>query len=178
LAGDVAVLLEQQGRWKNGDAAMIAKWLSNLKWFLLIAIVAGPGWAYYSWTGLEAVKRVAAQGTEATAFVDGGESRSGRRSGTSYSIHAIWPGEGGVERAENISISSEYAKGIVQDDMLLIDEVQIKYMPGDDAAPVLVVDDIPQQQADKELMIWLGIGAGVIGVIGSAIFFLAGRRKA
>jgi hypothetical protein len=156
---------------------MIAQLLSNLKWFLLIAIVAGPGWAYYSWTGLETVKRVAAEGTEATAFVDGGQSRSGRRSGTSYSIHAIWPGVGGVEHAKDIDISSEYAKKIIQDDMLLIDDVQIRYMPNDDAAPVFVVEDIPQQQQDKELMIWLGIGAGVAGLIGSAVFFLVGRKK-
>jgi len=156
---------------------MIARWLSNLKWILLIAIVAGPGFAYFMWTELETIKRIAAEGVETTAMVDGGESRSGRRSGTSYTIHALWTDANNAERAENINISSEYAHSIIQDDMLLIDAVQIKYLPGDAAAPVYVVEDIPQQQADKELMIWLGVGAGVIGVIGSAIFFLVGRKK-
>lgn len=156
---------------------MFDRIISNIKWVLLIAVVAGPGWSYLSWTDLEKIKRVGAEGVETTAIVDGGESRSGRRSGTSYSIHAVWAGEGDLQRAEDIDITSEYAKQIIQDDMLLIDTVQIKYIPGDDTAPVYVVDDLPQQQADKELMIWLGIGAGVVGLIGSAIFFLAGRRK-
>lgn len=157
---------------------MIARWLSNLKWVLLIAIVAGPGFAYFMWTELETIKRVAAEGVEATAIVDGGESRSGRRSGTTYTIHALWMDTNNAQRAENIAISSEFATSIIQDDMLLIDAVQIKYLPADAAAPVFVVEDLSQQQADKELMIWLGLGACAIGVIGSAIFFLVGRRKA
>lgn len=160
---------------------MIGRWfadiVSNIKWLLLLAIVAGPGWAFFSYTELEKIKRVAAEGTEVTAIVDGGESRSGRRSGTSYTIHAIWPGDGDVQHAEDVSITSEYAKKIIVDDMLLIDTVQIKYMK-DDSGPVVVVDDIPQLQADKDLMIYLGIGAGVVGLIGSAIFFLVGRKRA
>lgn len=159
---------------------MIGKWfadfVSQIKWLLLIAIVAGPGWAYYNWTELEKIKLVAAEGAEVAAVIDGGESRSRRRSGTSYTIHAIWPGEGNVQHAEDISISSEYAKKIIADDMLLIETAQIKYM-SDGSGPTIVVDDIPQQQADKQLMIWLGIGAGVIGAIASAIFFIAGRRR-
>lgn len=160
---------------------MIGRWfadiVSNIKWLLLLAIVAGPGWAFFSYTELEKIKRVAAEGTEVTAVVDGGESRSGRRSGTSYTIHAIWPGDGDVQHAEDVSITSEYAKKIIDGDMLLIDTVQIKYMK-DDSGPVVVVDDIPQLQADKDLMIYLGIGAGVVGLIGSAIFFLVGRKRA
>jgi hypothetical protein len=151
--------------------------ISNIKWLLLIAIVAGPGWSYLNWTDAEKIKRVAAEGTEVTAVVDGGESRSGRRSGTTYTIHAVWP-EGDLTRAEDIDISSEYAKKIIQDDMLLIDTVQIKYIASDAEAKAYVVEDLPQQQSDKEQMIWLGIAAGVIGAIGSAIFFLMGRRKA
>ncbi len=158
------------GRW-------FADFVSQIKWLLLIAIAAGPAWSHYNWTELEKVKRVAAEGTEVSAVVDGGESRSRRRSGTSYTIHAIWPGDGNVQHAEDISVTSEYAKQIIADDMLLIDTAQIKYMP-DGSGPTFVVDDIPRQQADKELMIWLGIAAGVIGAIASATFFFIGRRRA
>jgi hypothetical protein len=40
-----------------------------------------------------------------------------------------------------------------------------------------VAEDGPMQIADKELMMWLGAGAGVAGLVGSAIFFLLGRKK-
>jgi hypothetical protein len=156
---------------------MLAKWLSNLKWALLLAIVAGPGFAYWSFTEAQTLKRVMAEGVEATAIVDGGESTSGRRRATTYKIHAIWTDQAGTERAENISISSEYAGKIIQDDFLAVDTVVVKYLADDPAAPVVVAEDAPTQIADKELMIMLGAAAGVIGLIGSAIFFLMGRKK-
>ncbi|MEQ1783496.1 MAG: hypothetical protein ABMA14_19240 [Hyphomonadaceae bacterium] len=156
---------------------MVARWLSNLKWFLLIAIVAGPGWTYYNWTLLETIKRVGAEGVETTGLVDGGESHSGRRSGTSYKIHVIWQDTANTQHAENVDISSEYANKIIQGDMLTIDTVQIKYLASDAKAPVFVVEDLPQQQDDKQIMIWVGLAAGIAGIIGSAIFFLTGRNK-
>lgn len=156
---------------------MLAKWLSNLKWALLLAIVAGPAFAYFSYTEAQTLKRVVAEGVEATAIVDGGESRSGRRSGTTYKIHAIWTDRAGAERAENITISSEYAGKIIEDDFLLIESVVVKYLASDPTVPAVVAEDAPQQIADKELMMWLGVGGGIIGLIGSAIFFLMGRKK-
>ncbi len=157
---------------------MLANWLSNIKWVLVIAIFAGPAFAYWSFTEAQTLKRIMAEGVEATAIVDGGEIRSGRRSGTSYKIHAIWTDQAGAERAENIPISSEYAGKIIdEDDYLLIESVVVKYLANDPAAPVIVAEDGPTQVADKELMIMLGGAAGVVGLIGSAIFFLVGRKK-
>ena len=156
---------------------MLAKWLSNLKWALLLAIVGGPAFAYFSYTEVQTLKRVMAEGVEATALVDGGESRSGRRRATTYKIHAIWTDQAGAERAENIAISSEYAGKIIQDDFLTIDSVVVKYLANEPTVAAVVAEDAPTQIADKELMIWLGIGAGIVGIIGSAIFFLTGRKK-
>ena len=156
---------------------MLAKWLSNLKWALLLAIVAGPGFAYWSYTEAQTLKRVMTEGVEATAIVDGGESTSGRRRATTYKIHAIWTDQAGAERAENISISSEYAGKIIQDDFLTIESVVVKYLPNEPTIEAIVAEDGPMQVADKELMIMLGGAAGVVGLIGSAIFFLIGRKK-
>lgn len=156
---------------------MLAKWLSNIKWALLLAIVAGPAFAYFSYTEAQTLQRVVAEGVEATAIVDGGESRSGRRSGTTYKIHAIWTDDKGAERAENITISSEYADKIIDEDYLLVESVVVKYLAGDPTVAAVVAEDAPQQIADKELMIWLGIGGGILGAVGSAGFFLFGRKK-
>ena len=157
---------------------MLARWLSNLKWALVIAIFAGPAFAYWSYTEAQTTKRIMADGVEATAVVDGGEIRSGRRSGTSYKIHAVWTDQAGAERAENISISSEYAHKIIDgEDYLLIESVVVKYLANEPTVKAIVAEDGPTQVADDELMIMLGAGAGVLGLIGSAIFFLVGRKK-
>jgi hypothetical protein len=156
---------------------MLAKWLSNVKWALVIAIFAGPAFAYWSYTEAQTLKRIVADGAEATAIIEGGESRSGRRSGTTYKLHAIWTDAAGAERAEDITISSEYASQVIEDDFLLIDTAAVKYLAGEPEAPAIIAEDGPTLIADKELMIMLGGGAGVLGLIGSAIFFLAGRKK-
>jgi len=156
---------------------MLAKWLSNLKWALVIAIFAGPAIAYFSYTEAQTFKRIAAEGVEATAVVDGGESRSGRRSGTTYKIHAIWTDAKGAERAENIEVSSEYAHSIIEGDYLTVDSVNVKYLPEEPDTQAIVATDATQRIADKELVMWLGVGGGVLGLIGAPIFFLAGRKK-
>ena len=155
---------------------MLANWLSNIKWALLLAIFAGPAFAYWSYTEVQKFNRISAEGVEATAVIDGGESHSGRRSGTTYKVHAIWDANG-TERAENITISSAYAHKIIQDDYLTIESAQIKYLPNEPTAEAVVVEDIPNQIENSTLMIYLGAGAGVVGLIGSAIFFLGGRKK-
>ena len=155
---------------------MFANWLSNIKWALLIAVVAGPAFAIWSFMQVQTFQRIGAEGVEATAVIDGGEVSKGRRSGTSYKIHAIWDANG-TERAEDISISSEYAGKIIDGDYLTIEQAQIKYLPNEPEVAAVVAEDLPQQIADSQLMIYFGIGAGVVGAIGSAIFFLAGRKK-
>lgn len=156
---------------------MFERWLSNLKWALVIAIFAGPAFAYYSYTQVQLTKRILAEGVETTAVIDGGESRSGRRSGTTYKIHAIWTPDGGMERAENITVSSEFAHAIIDGEYLTIEEAQIKYLPGEPEKAAIVVADADQQISDDTLMMWLGGGAGIVGLIGSAIFFLVSRNK-
>jgi hypothetical protein len=156
---------------------MLANWLSQIKWVLVLAIFGGPAFAYWSYTEGQTFKHVMTDGVEANAVVDGGESQSGRRRATTYKIHAIWTDDKGAERAENIEISSEYAGKIIEDDYLLIESTNVKYLPNEPEVAAIVSEDGPQRIKDKELMTYLGAGAGGVGLIGSALFFLVGRRK-
>jgi Protein of unknown function (DUF3592) len=165
------------GATSQGGRAVFSNWLSNIKWLLLLAIVAGPAFAYFSYTEAQAIKRVTAEGVEVTAAVDGAESQKSRRGARTYSVHATWATEAGLQRAEDLAITSDFAGKIIQDDYLVIDSVKVKYLPNDAEAKAVVVDDAAQQIADKEMMTYLGIGGGVLGIIGSACFFLLGRKK-
>ena len=156
---------------------MLANWLSNIKWALVLAIFAGPAFAYWSFTEGQTFKHVMADGVEVNAVVDGGETSSGRRRATTYKIHAIWQDDKGAERAENIEISSEYAHRIIEGDYLTIDSANVKYLPNEPEVAALVSEDGPQRIKDKEMMTYLGAGAGGIGLVGSGVFFLFGRRK-
>jgi hypothetical protein len=155
----------------------MANWLSQWKWALVIAIFAGPAFAYWSYTEGQTYKRIMAEGVETTATIDGGESTTRRGVTTSTKINAVWQTAGNVERKEAIEVSSEYAKKIIDGDYLTIEEAKIKYLPNELEAGALVTEDGPQRIKDKEMMMYLGAGAGVIGLIGAPIVFLAGRRK-
>jgi hypothetical protein len=158
-------------------ANWFSNWVRNLKWALLIAIIAGPGFAYYSFTEAGKIEQVMASGVEAEAFVAGGSVTSGRRRGTTYKLDAIWADAGGAPQQQEIAISSEFASQVIVDDTLTIDLVHVKYVPDNAELPVIIVEDAANQLADNRMMIWLGIAAGIIGAIGSALFFLFGRKK-
>lgn len=155
---------------------MIGRWLNNLKWALVLAIFAGPVIAYFGYTEGNAIRRVMAEGVRAEAFVDGGTVRSGRRSGRSYSVHAIWETETG-QRAEDIPITSTLANRIIVDDLLMIETLAIQYLPNDPEAPAVVADDAANQLENKQLNMWLGIGAGILGLLIAPLWFWIEHRN-
>jgi hypothetical protein len=155
---------------------MFGRWLNNLKWALVLAIFAGPAVAYFTWTEANAIRHVVADGVRADAVVDGGMVRSGRRSGRSYTLHAIWQTEAG-QRAEDVKISTTFADQIILDDAIMIDAVSLLYLPSEPDAPIVVADDADNQLADKQNLIWLGIGAGILGLVVSPIWFLIEARN-
>jgi hypothetical protein len=155
---------------------MFGRWLNNLKWALVLAIFAGPAVAYFSYTEANDIRRVMAEGVRAEAFIDGGEVRSGRRRGTSYTLHGIWAVDG-AERSASFPISTALAEQIIVDDTLMIDTLAIQYLPNDAEAPIVVVDDAANQLENQQFLMWLGIGAGILGLIVSPIWFMIERRN-
>jgi hypothetical protein len=156
---------------------MLAGLLSSLKWLLVIAMVAGPLYACWTYSEAQTFKHVMADGVEADARVDRGEASTGGRSASSYKIHAIWTDNTGAEREESIEISPSYASRIIGEGFILIDSVNVKYLQDEPKVAAIVAEDGPLRIKDKELRTNLGAGTGVIGLTGSAIFLLTGRRR-
>lgn len=158
----------------------IVSWImGKLKWLLVIAALGGPFLAYISWEDGERVKRVAAEGVEAQASVEGATRTRSRRGVTSYSLDLAWKdADGQSHTAEKVSISRDFADRIIVNDRLTVDTLRIKYLPGEAGKSGVIIQDDAAKQADLDHeMVYLGAGAGVIGVLGSAGFFLMGRRR-
>jgi hypothetical protein len=92
-------------------------------------------------------------------------------------IHANWTDTTGAERQESIEISSSYAAQIIGEGLILIDSVNVKYLPEEPKVAAIITADGLQRIKDKELQTNLGAGAGLLGLIGSAIILLTGRRR-
>jgi hypothetical protein len=157
---------------------MISWILGRLKWFLLLGAVGGPVMAYFSHTSAVEMKDVLANGQDAIATIDGGTIKKGRRSGTSYSINLAWADKSGAKQsAEKVSISSGLADKIIVGDKIIRDTVKIKFIPNAPETKPVIIEDSGYQIKSNEEMVPIMIGAGVLGAIGSAVFFALGRRK-
>ncbi|MDR6870678.1 hypothetical protein J2Y55_001678 [Bosea sp. BE125] len=153
--------------------------IGKIKWLLLIAAVGGPVIAYMSWADGERVKHVAAQGIETQASIESATRTKRRRGGTSYAVDLAWKDAKGEERkAEKVAVSLGFANQIIRAEKIVADTVWIKYLPDEPGKDAVILRDDAEAQAntDQEL-IYVGAGAGVVGIIGSALFFLSGRRR-
>lgn len=158
----------------------IVGWITGkIKWLLLIAAIGGPVLAFFSWQDGERVRKIAAQGIEAQASVEGATRTKRRRGGTSYSVDLAWKDAAGKDRtAEKISVSTQFANRIIANDKLTVDSLKIKYLPDEPGKDAVIIADDAAKQADQDSeMIYVGAGAGAIGIVGSALFFLLGRRR-
>jgi hypothetical protein len=156
----------------------MTRWLWQLKWALVIAIFAGPAISYFSYNDQQRIQRIMSNGAELTALVSGGHVERGRRGSVDYSLDLSWVDAEGATISRSIDVSDAYAESIILNDAIMIDHTQIKYLAGESDNPVVVVDDAPNQLETDQFGIWLGIAAGMAGLILAPIWFwLEARAK-
>lgn len=162
----------------------IIEWVvGKLKWLLLIAAVGGPILAFISWNDAQHRQKVAREGIEATASIDGATRTRRKRGGTSYSVNLKWKDQNGKDMsAEKVSISNTYANTIIAGDKLRVGQTRVKYLPADsnvvdaETGVIILADNARQEETDNE-MVYVGAGAGGIGILGFAAFWFFGRRR-
>ncbi|HWA00892.1 MAG TPA: hypothetical protein VG841_11325 [Caulobacterales bacterium] len=152
------------------------RWFSQIKWLLVIAVFAGPAWAYFSYTEGKKIEHVMAAGVQTIAEVTGGEERT-RRGVTTYNLDLAWADAGGLRHAATVDISSEFAHRVVVDGNLTIGATEIKYL-AEDPSTIVLVRDAEQQAADKQLNMWIGAGAGLLGLVFAPLIFWWERKRA
>lgn len=163
----------------------IGAWIvGKLKYLLLIAAVGGPIMAWSSWEDGQRRREVEATGQTASASVDGATRTKRRRGGTSYKVHLSWTDTTGkTHSARDVSISHGLANRIIVADQIQVDTLPIKYLVDTSgntlgtSENVIVVDDESYQLKSDDELIYVGIAAGLVGALGSALLFWLGRRR-
>lgn len=157
--------------------------LGKLKWLTLLCAVGGPILALACWQDGNRRRDVMAMGVQTEATIESATRVKRRRGGTNYKLDLSWTDASGLKRkVEEVSISHALANQLIVDNRLAADTLAIKYMPGEAASPtesenVIVLEDTAyQEQTDREL-VYVGTGAGVLGLIGAALFVLPRRRR-
>jgi hypothetical protein len=156
----------------------MTRWLWQLKWALVIAIFAGPALAYWGYTESNRIQRIAADGVEITAVVNGGIVHHGRYGSVDYSLELSWVDAQGARLDRSIDISGDYAERIIHNDAVMIDHVQIKYLAAESGEPIVVLDDASEQLRIRQFDIWAGIIAAIAGLLIAPVMFWLERRTA
>lgn len=157
---------------------MLAWLIDKVRWLLLIAAVGGPALAYFSWSDAERIRDVETNGVEAVAVIEGATRTQRRRGGTSYSLDLAWKdAKGGVRKAEKVSVSRTFADQLVKNEKLTRNALRIKYLRDDATVTPVVVEDASRQEDQDAFMVQAGIGAGAVGIAGSAVLLLMRRRR-
>lgn len=154
----------------------MTKWLWQWKWAFVIAIFAGPAFAYFNYNDANRIERIMSNGTSFEAVVTGGSERRGRRGARTYMLDVEWPGAEGARNSESFEISSQYAEQIFTDEYVNLDTVELRNLASEPENATIVVLDAPQQLANHRQFQWLGIAAGIAGLIISPIWFWAEAR--
>jgi hypothetical protein len=157
---------------------MLAWLIDKVRWLLLIAAVGGPALAYFSWSDAERIRDVETNGVEAVALIEGATRTQRRRGGTSYALDLAWKdGKGGVRKAEKVSVSRTFADQIIRNDKLTRNSLRIKYLRDDETITPVVIEDASRQEDQDAFMLQAGLGAGAVGIAGSAVMLLMRRRR-
>lgn len=153
--------------------------VDRIRWLMLGAVGLGAVLVYLGWSDAARIRDVETNGIETVARIEGATRRKGRRSGESYSLKLVWrDNKGAVQTHEKVNISSTFARQIIANDRVVRDAVRIKYLPDAtiDSVPI-VLEDVARQEESDDFMMKLGAGLAGVGVIGSGLFFLVGRRR-
>ncbi|WP_376087532.1 hypothetical protein ACE7GA_14360 [Roseomonas sp. CCTCC AB2023176] len=131
----------------------------------VIGIAVGPFMAWFGWSDGQRIAQVLREGVETKAIPESGTRRTGRRSGTSYSLNLVWQTpEGARVRAEGLSISAGLAGQILSENRITRTSLNIKYLASDTAHPV-ILEDAAYQQGVNDGLLYTGLGWFGVGVV-------------
>jgi hypothetical protein len=146
---------------------------------MLGAVGLGAFLVYSGWSDAARIRDVETNGIEAVAGIDGATRIKRRRGGESYSLKLVWrDSKGGVQTHDKVAISNTFAQQIIVNDRIMRQAVRIKHLPDAtiDSVPIVLEDAARQEEQDQSMMTF-GFGLVGVGVVGSGLFFLVGRRR-
>jgi hypothetical protein len=160
-------------------ARFLAWIVDRLRWLLLGAAGLGAVLGYMGWSDAARIRDVETNGIETVASIEGATRTKRRRGGETYSLKLAWrDSKGGTQTHEKVTISSAFARQIVDADRIVRRSVRIKYLPEAtiDSAPI-VLEDAARREEQDAFMMQLGFGLAGVGAVGSGLFFIVGRRR-
>jgi hypothetical protein len=156
---------------------MIGWLFRRIKWVALATVFLPFLFGYAIYTTTIDTNEMLKDGVETVAQIDGGKRRTGRRSGTSFSLNLTWKDQAGRSRtATSVSIPRELADKIIIDDLLTVDTLKIRYLPNDSSRKPVLADSVGQGGDPIQAGLTAGAATLPISLLGLVVFWFLRRR--
>jgi hypothetical protein len=151
--------------------------LRRIKWAALALLALPFLFAFISYTTTADTNEMLQDGVETVAQIEGGKRRTGRRSGTSFSLNLTWQDAQGKPRsATGVTIPRALADRIIVDDMLTIDTLKIRYLPNDTSKNPVLADGLGKVGNPIQAAVSAAATTLPMALLGGLVFWFLRRR--
>jgi hypothetical protein len=143
--------------------------VSRLKLVAIVALVAGPAVAFMGFKEKQRVGKIEKDGVEVVGVPMGGEMRKGRKGAKTYKVTVDYPTSAdgkGTPKSKEFKVTKTFFESISSGDMITADTVKVKLLADNPDEAIIVGGS-----DDDQIMFPIGIGAFVLGGIGTAVLF-------
>jgi hypothetical protein len=141
--------------------------MSRLKLAAIIALVVGPCLAFVGFKEKQRIEKIEKNGVEVAGVPMGGEMRKGRKGGKTYKLQVIYPDTKGGSKTNEFKVTRAFFESISTGDQITVETVPVKLLADQPDEAIIVGGS-----DDDRLMFPVGIGAFLLGGVGTAFMFL------
>jgi hypothetical protein len=114
------------------------------------------------------IGKIEKDGVEVVGVPTGGEMRKGRKGGKTYKVNVAYliPGDKGTPQSKEFKVTREFFESISSGDQITADTVKVKVLADQPDEAIIVGGS-----DDDRIMFPIGLGAFVLGGIGTVVLF-------
>lgn len=134
---------------------------NQIKFVAILAILAGPFFAYNGYQEKERLAKVEAEGITVDGSIEGGGSeRSGKRS-RSYNLDVVFTPQGGSAITKNFQVTSNFFSSHTSENTITDPAVKVRYLAADVENSAIIVGG----SKDTKINLPIGIGTFALGLV-------------
>lgn len=142
----------------------------RFKLIAILALVVGPIMAFLGFKEKQRIGKIESDGVEVVGVPIGGEMKKGRKGAKTYTITVMYPDGKGAPLRKDFKVKRAYFESISEEDSITADTVPVKFLADQPDEAIIVGGS-----DDDRLMFPVGIGAFILGGVGT-IFMFRPRR--
>lgn len=145
--------------------------MSRLKLIAVVALVAGPVVAFMGFKEKQRIEKIEKDGVEVAGVPMSGEMRKGRKGAKTYKIQVMYPHGKGAATTKEFKVTRGYYESITSGDTFTVETVPVKLLADQPEEAIIVGGS-----DDDRALFPVGIGAFVLGGVGTALMFRKGKQ--